>query len=146
MSLATSRAISIGVAKPKPSAPTSVTAITVVMPTTAPRESTRAPPEDPGEIGASVCTNSYNQSPCGDWRRRLVALMTPTVTVGPPRRLKGEPIAIAVSPARRLSARPRVAGVKEASTSPEGRSTATSVRRSMPTNSTLKTAPSARTI
>ncbi len=97
--------MSIGVANPRPSAPTSVTAIAVVMPITAPVASTSAPPDEPGEIGASVWIMSKRiPSLPGTWRPS--ALTTPTVTVGPPASPSGSPMAMASCPALRWVAVP----------------------------------------
>ena len=46
--------ISIGIAKPMPSAPPEIEIIEVLIPINSPLEFTRAPPEFPGLIAASV--------------------------------------------------------------------------------------------
>ena len=100
------RAVSIGIAKPSPIEPPSLPdvapmlRIAVLMPITAPVESTSGPPELPGLIAASVwmasITASAPESPASSRTGRSSALTMPWVTV--PTRPSGEPMAITASP------------------------------------------------
>jgi hypothetical protein len=89
-------------------------AIAVLMPMTAPVPSTRAPPELPGLIGASVCTaliTALVSLPSPDSRTgRSSALTMPLVTV--PARPSGEPMATTGSPTTRSSDSPRDAATR----------------------------------
>ena len=69
--------------------------IAVLMPMTSPRMFSSGPPELPGLIAASVCSNSFER-PSVTGNGRFVALITPTLTVCA--RLNGLPIAITQSP------------------------------------------------
>ena len=122
-SSAIARAVSIGIAKPRPIEPPSfpdvapMLRIAVLMPITAPVESTSGPPELPGLIAASVwmasITASAPESPASSRTGRSSALTMPCVTV--PTRPSGEPMAItrvADGEARRRSDR-RHHGVRD---------------------------------
>src|SRR5581483_5193061 len=132
--------MSIGVANPRPSAPTSLTAMAVVTPTTAPELSSSAPPDEPGAIGASVWIMSSNDGPVrlSTWRPR--ALMTPTDTDGPPASPSGDPTAMATAPTLSPSADPSGA---VANWLPSTLTTATSVSASAPTTRAGNSLPSA---
>ena len=88
--------------------PDSVIATAVVIPTRAPFVSKRPPPDDPAAIDASVWIMPVSAAspPCVSTVRSS-ALMTPSVTDGPPSRPSGEPIAIAVWPTCSVAAWPR---------------------------------------
>ena len=111
------RAVSIGMAKPSPIEPPSLPAlapmlrIAVLMPITAPVESTSGPPELPGLIAASVwmasITASASDSPPSRRTGRSTALTMPWVTV--PARPSGEPMAITSSPTASLADDPTAA-------------------------------------
>jgi hypothetical protein len=109
------------------------------MPTTAPSASTSGPPEFPGLIAASVWTRP-SKMPSGPGRLRSMALTTPRLTERSNR--SGLPIATtswpttSLPPARGRPRRPAQAGM-EAST----RSTARSVRASLPTRSAGTVSP-----
>jgi hypothetical protein len=108
------RASSIGMAKPRPIDPPSpipMLRMAVLIPTTAPVESTSGPPELPGLIAASVWIASMTAlvSVPDPSRRtgRSTALTMPSVTV--PTRPSGEPIAITPSPTTSPDDEPNVA-------------------------------------
>ena len=100
------RAALIGMAKPRPSTP-SLEILALLMPMTLPSASTRAPPELPGLMAASVWM-SFMLWPSAPMVR-LRELMTPTVTVPWNSRPRGLPIAMAGSPTWRESLSPNSA-------------------------------------
>jgi len=75
MSASTPRTMFTGMAKPMPSTPMFLATMAVLMPTSAPLESTSAPPELPKLIGASVWMKSSSGAIPSCWR--LVALTIP---------------------------------------------------------------------
>ena len=116
----------IGTANPRPTPATAV-----LMPTTRPKESTRAPPELPGFSAASVwITLSIIRSVLPDraGSERPSAEITPAVTE--PAKPFGLPIATTSCPTRRPDASPRTAEVRS---SASARSSARSDRGSAPT-------------
>jgi hypothetical protein len=105
----------------------------VLMPTTRPALSARAPPEFPGCSAASVwitLSTTRLTDPDRVGSERPSALTTPAVT--DPANPSGFPMATTSWPTRRLAASPRVAGT---SVAPGARTTARSERGSMPTTS-----------
>ena len=104
--------------------------------------SSRAPPEEPGAIGASVCTMSTRLWPVRVRTERCRALTTPTVTDGPPLRPRGDPMAMAFWPTLRSAAVPRSATGKGP---PSIFTTAVSVSASAPTTRAATSRPVERT-
>ena len=116
-------------------------ATAVLMPTTRPRESARAPPELPGLSAASVwITSSMSRAVLRPRAGRLrpSALTTPAVT--DPARPSGLPTATTSEPTRRLSASPYSGGL---GTGRSARTTARSLNASRPTTSKRASVPSA---
>ena len=97
--------MSIGIAKPIPSAPPETEIIEVFIPMSSPLELTRAPPEFPGLIAASVWTYRWYEYAFGEISLS-VADIIPSVIVWPTP--NGLPIANAISPILILSILPRV--------------------------------------
>ena len=88
--LNTARDMFEGTAKPMPTLPPAGPMIALLMPINSPRRFTRAPPELPGLIDASVWMKS--SKPSGESPLRPSALTIPDVTVCP--MPNGLPIAI----------------------------------------------------
>ncbi|MPN12349.1 hypothetical protein SDC9_159665 [bioreactor metagenome] len=123
-------AVLIGMEKPIPSTP-ATEILALLIPTTTPSAFTKAPPELPGLIAASVWISLNLRSPIS--MERFKALITPAVTLPLNSRPSGLPIAIAGSPRIRLSESPRAAtGKPVASTLTTARSVAGSEPSTLP--------------
>ena len=131
------RARLIGIAKPSPAPGPERTR--VLMPITSPSALSSGPPELPGLIAASVWIRSKRFPEIPSWATlRLRLLMMPIVTVfsNP----KGLPTAIAQSPTLNRSESPRAAVGQ--GPLPSNRTTARSVRLSLPTTLAATLRPS----
>ena len=127
----------IGTARPSPTPATAV-----LMPTTRPRPSARAPPELPGLSAASVwmtlsTTRTFAPDRVGN--ERPSADTTPAVT--DPVKPCGFPIATTSWPTRRASASPSSAGTRSRAST---RKTARSESGSLPTTSKSSSRPSTK--
>ena len=123
--------MSTGIANPTPLLEPDSLAICELIPITWPVASSSGPPELPGLIAASVWTTPEIVWPFGDWMSRPRAETTPEVSV--PERPKGEPIAIAGWPTRRLEELPSDSGVSFATALSATSRTARSSVASWPT-------------
>ncbi len=81
-----------GIANPRPPVPTPGSITAVLTPITRPQLSSKGPPLFPGFMAASVWTSPVKEASLL-WIDLSRALITPDVTVGPPTRPKGFPMA-----------------------------------------------------